>query len=66
MAVVVNNKMSEWKENETVDQLLKRVGYVFPLVIVKIDGVVIPRGEYRQVAIPQGAVIDVIHMISGG
>ena len=66
MTIVVNKKKVEWKKNETVDQLLKRVGYVFPLVIVKIDGVVIPRHDYSRVIIPDETVIDVIHMISGG
>ncbi len=66
MTIEVNGRTVEWKDNEAVTQLLKRVGYIFPLVIVKINDSVIPRKDFPHVTIPDKAVIKVIHMISGG
>ena len=66
MTIEVNGRTVEWKDNETVSHLLKRMGYVFPLVIVKINDSVIPRKNFPHVIIPDEAVIKVIHMISGG
>ena len=66
MTIEVNGRSVEWKNNETVTGLLKRIGYVFPLVIVKINDSVVPRKDFPYVTIPDKAVIKVIHMISGG
>lgn len=66
MKIVVNNKEVDWVENETVKELLKRMKYTFPLVIVKINGKIIPSDKYTDIKIPKKARIQVIHMISGG
>jgi thiamine biosynthesis protein ThiS len=66
MAIEVNGRTVEWKDNETVTQLLQRIGYVFPLVIVKINDSIIPRKDFSQAIIPDQAAIKVIHMVSGG
>ena len=66
MTIEVNGRTVEWKDNETVTQLLQRIGYVFPLVIVKINDSVIPRKDFSHVTIPNRATIEVIHMVSGG
>ena len=66
MTIEVNGRTVEWKDNETVTQLLQRIGYVFPLVIVKINDSVIPRKDFPHVTIPDQAAIKVIHMVSGG
>lgn len=64
--IEVNKREVEFVENETVDQLLKRMKYSFPLVIVKINDKIIPRKKYSEVKIPNNSKIAVIHMISGG
>ena len=66
MSIEVNNNKVEWVKDETVTQLLKRMRYTFPLVVVKINGDVIPRNNFSNVIIPDNAQIAVIHMISGG
>ena len=62
----MNQKIIEWFENETVEQLLKRMKYTFPLVVVKIDEKVIPRKDFSITKIPDKSKIAVLHMISGG
>ena len=66
MSIEVNSIKVEWVENETIKQLLKRVKYTFPLVVVKINKEVIPRKDFSNVIVPDNSKIDVIHMISGG
>jgi len=66
MSIVVNGKNIQWMKNETVEQLLKRMKYTFPLVVVKINEKVIPKKEFSKTIIPDRSKIDVIHMISGG
>ena len=66
MSIEVNSKKVDWVENETIKQLLKRVKYTFPLVVVKINKEVIPRKDFENIVVPDNSKIDVIHMISGG
>jgi len=64
--ITVNNKNIEWIEGETVEKLLKRLKYVFPVVIVKINGEIIPMKNHSTTIIPDNTKIDIIPMISGG
>ncbi len=64
--IEVNGNSIDFIPNETIKQLLKRVKYTFPLVIVKINNEIIPRSEFSEKVVPDNAKIAVIHMISGG
>lgn len=66
MSIEVNGKQVDWVDNETVQDLLKRMRYTFPLVVVKINDKVVPRKEFSEVKIPNNSKVAVIHMISGG
>ena len=66
MSIEVNGKNIDWIKNESIQELLKRVKYTFPLVIVKINEKVIPRSDFSIVRVPNNSKIAVIHMISGG
>ena len=66
MSIEVNGRKVEWVENESVTQLLKRMRYIFPLVVVKINDEVVPKKDFSTVTIPDNSKVAVIHMISGG
>jgi len=66
MSIIVNGRKIDFVKNETVKDLLKRVKYSFPLVVVKINDKVIPRSDFSKVVVSDNSKIDVIHMISGG
>ena len=66
MSIEVNGRNVEWMENESVKELLKRMKYTFPLVVVKINNKLIPRNDFPEVIVPNNSKIAVIHMISGG
>jgi sulfur carrier protein len=66
VSLEVNSRKVEFVENESVKDLLKRMKYTFPLVVVKINDEVIPRTSFSEFIVPDKAKIAVIHMISGG
>ena len=66
MSIEVNGRKVEWVKNESIQDLLKRMKYTFPLVVVKINDKLIPRNDFTKVIVPDNSKIAVIHMISGG
>jgi thiamine biosynthesis protein ThiS len=64
--IEVNGKEVDFVENETVKELLKRMKYTFPLVVVKINDQLVPRNSFADTTVPDNSKISVIHMISGG
>ena len=66
VGIEVNGRKIDWVENETIKQLIRRMRYTFPLVVVKINQKVIHRKDFPDTIIPDNSQVDVIHMISGG
>ncbi len=66
MTIEVNTQKMDWVKGETITQLLKRMNYTFPLVVVKMDGTLIPKSEFGSRTVPDSSKVEVIHMISGG
>ena len=64
--IIVNGKNIDFVKNETVSDLLKRMKYVFPNVVVKINGELVKRTDFANTFIPDKSEVSVIHMISGG
>ncbi len=64
--IEVNGNKVDFVENETVKDLLKRMRYTFPNVVVKINGELVKRTDFAETIIPDDSEIAVIHMISGG
>lgn len=64
--IVVNGDPLEWHEGMTVRDVLTAKRYVFPLLVVTVDGTLVPRGAYDSAAVPAGADVKVVHLISGG
>jgi sulfur carrier protein len=64
--IKVNGDSLEYVQGMTVKTLLQLRNFVFPLLIVKVNGALVPRDQYAQTEVPDGAVVDVIHLMSGG
>lgn len=64
--IKVNGNTVDFVENETVSELLKRMRYVFPNVVVKINKELVKKTDFKDTFIPDNSEISVIHMISGG
>ena len=65
--ICVNDKFEiEWEKGMTVQQVLERLNFSFPLIIVSIDGVLVAKDEYATRQVPDGAQVKVLHMTAGG
>jgi len=50
----------------TVSDLLKKLKYSYPHIIVSINGTLVQPEDYDSQTIPDGADIRAIHLIAGG
>ncbi len=64
--IIVNGEPMPWKDGMTVADVLKIRNYIFRMLVVQVNGELVKRGTYDQAKIPDGANVEVIHMISGG
>ena len=64
--LVVNGDPLDWYEGMTVRDVLKAKNYIFKLLIITVNGTLIPRGSYDSAVVPSGADVKVVHLISGG
>ena len=66
MTIMVNRRPVDHVEGESITALIKRMKYTFPLLIVKVDGKVVPGNDQKGSIIDDGSNIDIIHLTSGG
>ncbi|RLC50540.1 MAG: thiamine biosynthesis protein ThiS [Candidatus Cloacimonadota bacterium] len=64
--ILVNGREMEWEENLTIDEILKRNKFSFKMLVVKVNGKLIKKEEYKSFVVPPNADVKVIHLISGG
>lgn len=64
--ISVNGDKVEFHSKESISSLLKRLGFIFPLLVVRINGKLIERKHYDRVFIEEEDAIDVVHLMSGG
>ncbi len=50
----------------SVEELLKVKNFTFPMIIVKINGVLVKKQNYPFLKIKDGDVVSAVHLISGG
>jgi sulfur carrier protein len=64
--ILVNEEPLDWHAGMTVRDVLKAKNYRFPMLVIHVDDTLIQRQAYDTTPIPDGAVVKVIHLISGG
>ncbi|MHC2994580.1 MAG: sulfur carrier protein ThiS [Candidatus Atribacteria bacterium] len=64
--IKVNGRDREWRKDLTVDLLLKKCKYTFPLIMVKINGKYVSKEKYKNTLIMDNDDVQVIHSIAGG
>lgn len=64
--ITVNSVPLAWHQGMTVAEILKIRNYIFRMIVVQVNGELIRRGTYDKAVVPEGADVQVIHMISGG
>lgn len=66
MSLEVNGETVAYVEGETISELLQRMNYVFPMLVVAVDGRLVQEAEFANFKFGDGARIEVIHLTSGG
>ena len=68
MKIILNNKNEVFSGHSemTVDQLLKLKNFTFPMIIIKINGMLIRKENYPETLIREGDNVTALHLISGG
>ena len=64
--ILVNEEPLAWHEGMTVRDILRARNYRFPLLVIHVNDALVQKQDYDTTSIPDGAVVKVIHLISGG
>lgn len=64
--ITVNGQPLTWREGMTVRDALDARRFVFKLLVVHVDGRLVKRARYDRTEVPEGATVEVLHLISGG
>ena len=64
--IEVNGESMEHRDGMTVRDVLRARNFIFPLLVVKVAGELVPRDRYDRHLVPDGAEVQVIHLMSGG
>jgi thiamine biosynthesis protein ThiS len=64
--ITVNDNKHEYIKGSTISTILKKLNYIFPMLVVRKNGKLVPRNRYDSVVVEDGDRIDIIYLISGG
>jgi sulfur carrier protein len=62
----VNQEEMEWEAGMTIQDVLDRRRYTFPLIVVKVNAELVRKEAHATYQVPDEADVQVIHLISGG
>jgi len=67
MKILLNNREEEFFGDQiSVKHLLDEKKYTFPMRIIKINGVLVPKELYDSTIIVDGDSVQMIYLMSGG
>ena len=64
--IKVNGREIPFEEDLTVADLMKKMNYTFPMIIVKVNGELVKKKDWETFVIPRGAEVQALHQIAGG
>jgi sulfur carrier protein len=64
--ILVNGKKVDYETGMTVSTLLEKLKFVFPMLIVRINGTLVERDAYKKTPVADSDTVEVIHLMSGG
>jgi len=67
MNIILNNRPEVFeKDILTISEILKLKNFTFKMMVIKINGKLIRKGQYNDAEVVNGDDVQIIHMISGG
>ena len=66
MITINQRERIEWTPDMTVRDVLERMNYTYPEVVIRVNGEVVMNEEYDSYTIPDEADVRIIHLIAGG
>ena len=64
--IQVNGDPLAWSAGMTVRDVLTLRRFTFPMLVITVDGDLVDRKDYDTAPIPDGADVQVLHLMSGG
>lgn len=67
MTINLNAETESYPEDSlTIREILDRKRWSFPLIIAKLNGELVQRGDYASRRVSGGDVLELYHLVSGG
>jgi sulfur carrier protein len=67
MTIVLNsNSFVTEGDSLTVREVLAARGWSFPLIVVKVNGILVPRTAWDSYLVREGDDMEAMHLVSGG
>ncbi|MDQ2798272.1 MAG: sulfur carrier protein ThiS [Armatimonadota bacterium] len=66
MQLIVNGDVREVEETSTLGAFLTSRNLNAKMVVVELNGEIVPRGEYDETPLTHGDVLEIVQMMAGG
>jgi sulfur carrier protein len=67
MTILLNNELFTIEgDSHSVREILTAKGWSFPLIVVKVNGNLVPRPAWETAVVRDGDEMDAMHLVSGG
>ena len=67
MEIILNTRKETFKNNQlTISELLVEKNFTFKFLVIKINGKLIKKENYKTATVKDGDDVMVLHLISGG
>jgi thiamine biosynthesis protein ThiS len=64
--IKVNTEDHSWTKTLSVQELLDEKGYIFPHIVVRINGEYVEEDDYPTQMVQDGDDVLVLHLMAGG
>lgn len=67
MKITLNNNPESFIEDTlTINEILERKNFTFKMLVIKLNGVLVKKTDYKVTSVQDGDELSILHLISGG
>lgn len=66
LIIKLNGRDFLWEEGMTIEDIMNKNKFIFPKIIVKINGKHIEKEDYSTTIVNDGDDVQMIHLLAGG